>query len=42
MALADFANDRFGMTERAAFRIADAMAKYAQLDSHLKETPKRG
>lgn len=32
MALADFVNDRLGMVDRAAFRIADALAKYEKLD----------
>lgn len=33
MAFSDFANDRFGMTERAAFRIAEALETYAKLDA---------
>ena len=32
IALADFANDRGGMVERAAYRIADALSKYDDLD----------
>lgn len=33
IAFSDFANDRGGMTERAAFRIAEALAKYDDLDT---------
>lgn len=33
IAFADFANDRGGMTERAAFRIAEALEKYDALDA---------
>jgi len=32
LALMDFANDRFGLTERAALRIAEVMDKYHALD----------
>ena len=35
IAFADLANDRFGMTERAAFRIADALEKYNLADSEI-------
>ena len=37
LALADFANDRFGMTERVAFRIAEALEKYAMADALARQ-----
>jgi hypothetical protein len=37
LALADFANDRFGMTDRVAFRIAEALEKYQAADARYRE-----
>lgn len=42
MAFADFANDRLGMTAKAALRIANALEHYARMDAAAKgvvETP---
>lgn len=33
LSLADFVNDRHGLTEKVAYRIADALEKYEILDS---------
>jgi hypothetical protein len=38
IALSDFANDRGGMVERAAHRIADAIAKYDDLDARARSS----
>lgn len=37
LAFADFANDRDGMTDRAAWRIVQALEKYKEFDDLKKE-----
>lgn len=39
LAFADFANDRHGMSERAAFRIAQALEYYANADARPRSKP---
>lgn len=38
LALSDFVNDRHGLTERAAFRIAEALEHYVDLDKKYETT----